>query len=166
VNSKQSGGKKLARVTSGRCYDNNFLRFLTIFVEKNGFFLKNKCCDQIFAYFSFVLSKKTNNFLANFFRKYFKNKKIGPRWGEFSPIVQLFTYFGQFQKTTEADHIFMLLFPQYKICIDLVKTWIGPHFGRLFSQTHLVALIRWSARFGFRTHGSRVLLNAVVDYEF
>jgi hypothetical protein len=30
----------------GRCYDHNFLRFLTIFGEKIGVFLKNQCYDQ------------------------------------------------------------------------------------------------------------------------
>jgi hypothetical protein len=33
----------------GRCYDHNYLRFLPIFGEKNGVFLKNHCYDQIFA---------------------------------------------------------------------------------------------------------------------
>jgi hypothetical protein len=33
----------------GRCYDHNFLRFLTIFGEKNGAFLKNQCYGQLFA---------------------------------------------------------------------------------------------------------------------
>jgi hypothetical protein len=32
----------------GRCYDHNFLRFLTIFGEKIGVFLKNQWYDQIF----------------------------------------------------------------------------------------------------------------------
>jgi hypothetical protein len=35
--------------TRGRCYDHNFQRFLPIFCEKNGGFLKNQCYDQIFA---------------------------------------------------------------------------------------------------------------------
>jgi hypothetical protein len=35
--------------TRGRCYDHNFLRFLTIFCEKIGVFLKNQCYDQNFA---------------------------------------------------------------------------------------------------------------------
>jgi hypothetical protein len=30
----------------GRCYDHNFLRFLTIFGEKIGVFLKKQCYDQ------------------------------------------------------------------------------------------------------------------------
>jgi hypothetical protein len=33
----------------GLCYDHNFLRFLTIFGENIGVFLKNQCYDQIFA---------------------------------------------------------------------------------------------------------------------
>jgi hypothetical protein len=30
----------------GRCYDHNFLRFLTISCDKIGVFLKNQCYDQ------------------------------------------------------------------------------------------------------------------------
>jgi hypothetical protein len=36
------------RVTGGRCYDHNFLRFSTIFGEKIGVFLKNQCYDHNF----------------------------------------------------------------------------------------------------------------------
>jgi hypothetical protein len=32
----------------GRCYDHNFLRFLPIFGEKIGVFLKNQCYDNFF----------------------------------------------------------------------------------------------------------------------
>jgi hypothetical protein len=35
--------------SSGQCYDHNFLRFLPIFGEKIGVFLKNQCYDPIFA---------------------------------------------------------------------------------------------------------------------
>jgi hypothetical protein len=31
----------------GRCYDHNFLRFLTVFGEKNGVFLKNNVMIKI-----------------------------------------------------------------------------------------------------------------------
>jgi hypothetical protein len=34
---------------NGRCYDHNFLRFLTIFGEKIGVFLINQSYDQFFA---------------------------------------------------------------------------------------------------------------------
>jgi hypothetical protein len=34
-------------ITWGRCYDHNFLRFLTIFGEKIGVFLKNNVMIQI-----------------------------------------------------------------------------------------------------------------------
>jgi hypothetical protein len=40
-----AGGSRVAR---GRCYDHNFLRFLPIFSEKIGVFLKNHCYDHIF----------------------------------------------------------------------------------------------------------------------
>jgi hypothetical protein len=39
----------LISVARGRCYDHNFMRFLTIFGEKIGVFLKNQCYDQNFA---------------------------------------------------------------------------------------------------------------------
>jgi hypothetical protein len=35
--------------TRGRCYDHNFLRFVPIFGEKIGVFLKNQSYDKIFA---------------------------------------------------------------------------------------------------------------------
>jgi hypothetical protein len=54
------------RVTKGRCYDHNFLRFSPIFC-KNGVFLKNHCSGQVFAEFSFVLSQKHN--FCRFFTK-------------------------------------------------------------------------------------------------
>jgi hypothetical protein len=38
----------IAEPTRGRCYDHNFLRFLTIFGEKIGVFLKNQCYDHNF----------------------------------------------------------------------------------------------------------------------
>jgi hypothetical protein len=59
----------------GRCYDHNFLRFLSIFGEKIGVFLKNQCYDQNFAY----LSQKSQLFRWLFRRKYFKNHNIVPR---------------------------------------------------------------------------------------
>jgi hypothetical protein len=42
----------------GRCYDQNILRFSTIFGEKMGVFLKNQCYDQFFSKFNFVSSQK------------------------------------------------------------------------------------------------------------
>jgi hypothetical protein len=42
----------------GRCYDQNFLRFLPIFGEKIDVFLKHQCYDQIFAKNSSSLGKK------------------------------------------------------------------------------------------------------------
>jgi hypothetical protein len=55
--------------TWGRCYDHNFLRFLTIFGEKIGVFSKIQCYDKKFAYFSLVLSQK-----CQFFRNFFSAK--------------------------------------------------------------------------------------------
>jgi hypothetical protein len=58
----QFSAKKIGVFLKNQCYDNNFLRFLTIFGEKIGVFLKNQCYDQNFAYFSFVLSQKRHFF--------------------------------------------------------------------------------------------------------
>jgi hypothetical protein len=65
----------------GRCYDHNFLRFLPIFGEKNGIFLKYQCYDQLFSKFSFVSSQKRHFFRKIVWRKYLKNHNIGP-WTE------------------------------------------------------------------------------------
>jgi hypothetical protein len=47
--SGETGRFKLtSKETWGRCYDHNFLRFLTIFGEKIGVFLKYQCYDQLF----------------------------------------------------------------------------------------------------------------------
>jgi hypothetical protein len=48
--------------TRGRCYDHNCLRFLPIFGETFGIFLKKQYYWQKFAYFSFVLSQKRQFF--------------------------------------------------------------------------------------------------------
>jgi hypothetical protein len=62
----------------GRCYDPNFMRFLQIFDEKIGVFLKNQCYDQIFTKSNRSLSKKRHHFRQIFRRKYFENHNIGP----------------------------------------------------------------------------------------
>jgi hypothetical protein len=59
-----------------RCYDHNFLRFLTIFCEKIGVFLKKQCYDQFFI--SFVFSQKRQFFAEFFGENIFKNHNIGP----------------------------------------------------------------------------------------
>jgi hypothetical protein len=58
-------------VTRGRRYDHNFLRFLPIFGEKIGGFLKDQCYDQIILKFGFVLIQKRQFFRKNFWRNYF-----------------------------------------------------------------------------------------------
>jgi hypothetical protein len=57
----------------GRCCDHNLLRFLTIFGEKIGVFLKNQCYDKKFAQFSIVFSQKRQFFPPNFSAKTFKS---------------------------------------------------------------------------------------------
>jgi hypothetical protein len=74
--------KDVSSVTRGRCYDRNFLRFLTLFGEKIGVFLKNQCYDQNFSKFSFVSSQKAQFFRKNFRRKYFKIITSVPNFGE------------------------------------------------------------------------------------
>jgi hypothetical protein len=43
----------------GRCYDHNFQRFLPIFGEKIGVFLKNQCYDHNFQRFLPIFGKKS-----------------------------------------------------------------------------------------------------------
>jgi hypothetical protein len=62
LDDRQGTVMAVSRVTRGRCYDHNFLRFLPIFGEKIGVFLKNQCYDHNFASFSFVLSQKRQFF--------------------------------------------------------------------------------------------------------
>jgi hypothetical protein len=51
------------------------------FRRKNAVFLKNECYDQIFSKFSFVLCQK-RQFLQIYWRKYFKNHNIGPKFSQ------------------------------------------------------------------------------------
>jgi hypothetical protein len=53
------------RPAGGRCYDHNFLRFMTIFGEKVGVFLKNQCYDHIFLRFLTIFGEKIGVFLKN-----------------------------------------------------------------------------------------------------
>jgi hypothetical protein len=60
-------------------YNHNFLRFLPIFCEKNGVFLKNQCYDHVLQKEAVhSLSKKRHYFRQMFRRKYFQNRNIGP----------------------------------------------------------------------------------------
>jgi hypothetical protein len=70
---------KTCNFARGRCYDGNFLRFLTFFDEKNGVFLKNQCYDQIFLLALFFSQKR------QFFRRIFHN--IGPRIEPMNPDI-------------------------------------------------------------------------------
>jgi hypothetical protein len=62
----------------GRCYDRNFLRFLPIFGEQIGVFLKNQCYDHFFAKINSNLSKKRQIFLPNFSTNFFLFKTSDP----------------------------------------------------------------------------------------
>jgi hypothetical protein len=57
---------------------------------------------------------------------------------EFSLIGRLFSM-GSFSKIAEVAQIFLLLFPR---CINLGKTWIGLHFGLLFSAIKALHIFR------------------------
>jgi hypothetical protein len=60
------------RMTWGRCYDHNFLRFFPIFREKIGVFSKTNVMINFFTKFSFVLSQKTPIFSKKFSAKIFE----------------------------------------------------------------------------------------------
>jgi hypothetical protein len=51
----------------GSIYDHNFLRFLPIFCEEIGVFLKNQCYDQNFLQKLAVVRAKNANIFAKFF---------------------------------------------------------------------------------------------------
>jgi hypothetical protein len=50
----------------GRCYDHNFLRFLTVFGEKNGVFLKNNVMIKILQNLALFWVKNANIFAEKF----------------------------------------------------------------------------------------------------
>jgi hypothetical protein len=64
---KKIAGSNLAR---GRCYDHNFLRFSTIFVEKIGVFSKTNVMINIWHNLALFLVKNAN-FFAEFFGENF-----------------------------------------------------------------------------------------------
>jgi hypothetical protein len=49
--------------------------------------------------------------------------------------------FFAYWKTMKPLKFLSYFFPRYKLCIDCDKQWVGPHFGRFFSLTHLVTLV-------------------------
>jgi hypothetical protein len=54
-----------------RCYDHNFMRFLPIFSDKIGVFLKNQCHDNFFSAKLPFVGVKNANFFDKFFCKFF-----------------------------------------------------------------------------------------------
>jgi hypothetical protein len=98
-------------VTRGRCYDHNFLRFLTIFGETIGVFLKNQCYDQNFAKFSFVLSQKRQFFTEFFGENIFKIITSVPDCANFRPLGDCLLWV--FLKIAKVAHNFGPLFPQF-----------------------------------------------------
>jgi hypothetical protein len=63
----QSEPLHIHRVTRGRCYDHDFLRFFPIFGEKIGVFLENQCYDQFFFQNLALFWVKNAHFFAKFF---------------------------------------------------------------------------------------------------
>jgi hypothetical protein len=59
-----------ARVTRGRCYDHNFLRFLPIFCEKIGGFSKTNVMINFLLKLA-LAGAKNANFFAKIFAKFF-----------------------------------------------------------------------------------------------
>jgi hypothetical protein len=50
---------------------------------------------------------------------------------------------GNFMKITLVAHILGLRYPQLGLWDKFDKNWVGLHFRRFFSQTHLVTLVDW-----------------------
>jgi hypothetical protein len=85
------------------------------FRRKNWRFYQKPMLWSTFFKIWLCFASKTPIYRRIFWRKYFKNHNIGPRLGEFSPIVPLFTL-GSFLKITEAAYIiFWLLYPTKKV---------------------------------------------------
>jgi hypothetical protein len=121
--------RAVARVTRGRCYDHNFLRFLKIFGEKIGVFLKNQFMIKILPNLALFWVKKRQFFRWNFRRKYSKNHNIGPRLGERRSFI-----LGSILKITKLTQIFVLIFSRKRLCINFNKNCLGLHFGRFFHK--------------------------------
>jgi hypothetical protein len=68
------------RVSRGRCYDHNFLRFLTYFLQKMAFFSRTNVLINFFQTLALFRVKNANIFADFFWQKYFFNHNIGPRW--------------------------------------------------------------------------------------
>jgi hypothetical protein len=66
--------------------------------------------------------------------------------GELSSIGRLFTSGSFLENYSRSPHIWATLFLGTSYAIILTKNSFGPHFGRFFSQTHLVTLDTLSKR--------------------
>jgi hypothetical protein len=131
------------RVTRGRCYDHNFLRFLPIFCEKIGVFSKtNVMINFLHNLHSFVLSKKHQFFCQIFRRKY---HNTGPRLGDFSTLGRLFKYFEHFFQDFRRRNIFGLLISTLKVMYSFLQNMGRASFWAIFSQTNPVTLMRMPA---------------------
>jgi hypothetical protein len=69
-------------VTRGRCYDHNFLRFLTIFGEKLAFFLKTNVMIKISHILTLFWVKNANFFAEIFGENIFKIITTVPDWAK------------------------------------------------------------------------------------
>jgi hypothetical protein len=124
-----------ARVTWGRCYDHNFRRCFSIFVEKMAFFLNTNVMINFFIKISFVLSQKCIFFRKNFWRKYLKNHNIGPRLGEFWSFGRFFISDSLFKLSKVAKKLRTHFYMHGHIhLLTLSKNWIWRHFGRFFRK--------------------------------
>jgi hypothetical protein len=72
-----------------------------------------------------------------FFFKFARyEKRAGwPDWSNFRTLGGCFLW--SFFLITEVAQILRLFFPQYKLQVNLDKKWVGRHFRRFFSWTHL-----------------------------
>jgi hypothetical protein len=63
------------------------------------------------------------------------------RSGDFSPNGRLFAFGQLLENYRSSPHFFRHFVQWLSLCINLEKKWAGLHFGRIFSQTHLVTLL-------------------------
>jgi hypothetical protein len=98
------------RVTRGRCYDHNFLRFFSIFGEKLAFFSKINVMIKILHNLALFWVKNVNFFAKFFGENILKIITSVPDWANFRVLGGYFL--GKFfLKITEVSQISGQIFP-------------------------------------------------------
>jgi hypothetical protein len=79
-----------------------------------------------------------------------------PDWANFRIIVRLFS-FGVLLKYKSSPNVWDTFFYGKSSALFWDKKWVGQHFGRLFSQTHLVTLLAGATPQAYKAHDGEKL---------